>query len=84
MSSAYHSESDKQTEVLNRCPETYLRSFASEQPKSWDLFFHLAEYWYNTTFHSSAGMTPFEAVYGRGSLLSRRDIHCCRESGIER
>ena len=24
-----------------------------------------AELWYNTTFHSSAGMTPYQALYGR-------------------
>ncbi|KZV13561.1 transposon Ty3-G Gag-Pol polyprotein [Dorcoceras hygrometricum] len=65
MSSAYHPESDGQTEVLNRCIETYLRCFVSEQPKAWSLWVHWAEFWYNTAYQSAAGMTPFEAVYGR-------------------
>lgn len=31
----------------------------------WIHFLLLAEYWYNSSFHSSIGMTPFEALYSR-------------------
>ena len=65
MSSSYHLETDGQTEVVNRCLESYLRCFASEQPKNWTYWIPWAELWYNTTFHVSTGMTLFEAVYGR-------------------
>lgn len=62
MSSAYHPESDGQTEVVL---ETYLRCFIADQPKTWVHWVPWAEYWFNTTYHASTGKTPFEVVYGR-------------------
>ncbi|WVZ18576.1 hypothetical protein V8G54_005898 [Vigna mungo] len=65
MSTAYHPETDGQTEVVNRIVEGYLRCFCSEQPKSLYGMLPWAEYWYNTSYQGAARCTPFEIVYGR-------------------
>jgi hypothetical protein len=65
MSSAYHPQSDGQTEVLNKVLELFLRCFTFNNPKSWFRALSWAEYWYNTAFQTSIGMTPFKALYGR-------------------
>lgn len=64
MSSAYHPQIDGHTEVVNCCLEQYLRSFIYLQPRKWSSYLPWAKYWYNTTYHSSTGMTPFQALYG--------------------
>ena len=60
----YHRQSDGQTETVNKSLEHYLRSSASDRPTEWVDWLPLAEYWFNTDYHSSAKTTPFEAVYG--------------------
>lgn len=33
-------------------------------PTKWGKWLHLAEYWYNTSYYSSLGRTPFQVLYG--------------------
>ncbi|TYK27711.1 DNA gyrase subunit A [Cucumis melo var. makuwa] len=52
------------TKVVNRSVEAFLCCFCGEKPKEWITWLHWAEYWYNTTYQSSIGIIPFQAVYG--------------------
>jgi hypothetical protein len=60
---------DSQIEIVNKCLETYLRCFASERKYRWDQWLPLDKWWYNTYYHTTIHMTPFEAVYGQNPLL---------------
>jgi hypothetical protein len=64
MSSAYHPQSDGQTERVNQCMETYLRCFVGACPHKWVQWIYLAEYWYNVSWHSVVSMSPFQLLYG--------------------
>ncbi|CAN6249028.1 unnamed protein product [Urochloa humidicola] len=64
MSSSYHPQSDGQTERVNQCMETFLRCFVHACPSKWVDWIYLAEYWYNTSWHSALGFSPFEVLYG--------------------
>lgn len=63
-STAYHPQTDGQTERVNQCLESYLRSMTFQEPNHWHSWLALAEWWYNTTYHTSIQMTPFQAMYG--------------------
>lgn len=65
MSSAYHPQTDGQIERLNQCIEMYLRCMSGQKPKEWADWVAMAEWWYNTTFHSSVGMTLYQALYNQ-------------------
>lgn len=65
LSSAYHPATDGQTEVVNRCLETYLRCMCGEKEKDWSMWLPLAEWWYNTHYHTASHTTPYEIVYNQ-------------------
>lgn len=64
MSTAYHSQSDGQTEIVNCFLETYLHCFTSSRPKEWSKWLSCAEWWYNTNIHEAPKLTLYEVVYG--------------------
>jgi hypothetical protein len=64
-SSAYHPQTDGQTERTNQILEDMLRVCALKYGKSWDKSLPCAEFSYNNSDQASIEMTPYEALYGR-------------------
>lgn len=64
-STAYHPQTDGQSERLNQCVEMYLRCLANQKPNQWHKWLSMAEWWYNTSHHSAIQMSPYKALYGK-------------------
>src|SRR5882724_4202985 len=58
---AYHPETDSQTEQVNQILEQYLRVYINYQQDDWDNLLPLAEFVYNNTSHSATMVTAFFA-----------------------
>ena len=65
LSTSYHSQTDRQTEVVNRCLQTYLCCMTAERPQDWVHWLPMAEWWYNTSYHTAIRTTPYAVVYGQ-------------------
>jgi transposase InsO family protein len=64
-SSAYHPQTDEQTERVNQILEDMIRACVLQYDKHWDKCLPLAEFSYNNSYQASLKMAPFEALYGR-------------------
>ena len=64
ISTAFHPQSDGQTERVNQILEQYLRCFIDYQQVKWVELLPLAEFSYNSSVHSSTKSTPFALNYG--------------------
>lgn len=65
LSSAFHPQSDGQSESANRVVGMYLRCLTGDRPHQWLRWLPWAEFCFNTVFQSSLKMAPFQVVYGR-------------------
>jgi len=64
MSTAFHPQTDGQTERLNQTIEAYLRAFISREQDDWVHLLPMAEFAYNNLITVGNGMSPFYANYG--------------------
>ena len=63
-STAFHPQTDGQSERTIQALEDMLRGCVIEFKGSWDTHLSLMEFAYNNSYQSSIGMAPFEALYG--------------------
>ena len=69
-SSAYHPQTDGQSEIVNSTILDLLKSYVNEvdQRNQWEKYLPLVEYAYNNTVHTSTGKSPFEIIEGRSKV----------------
>jgi len=64
MSTAFHPQTDRQTDWLNQTIEAYLRAIASREQDNWASLLLMVELAYNNSVTIGSGLTPFYANYG--------------------
>ncbi|KAK1427944.1 hypothetical protein QVD17_16705 [Tagetes erecta] len=65
LSTAYHPQTDGQSERTIQTLEDMLRACVLDFGGSWDTHLPLVEFSYNNSYHASIKAAPFEALYGR-------------------
>lgn len=76
LSTAFHPQTDGQTERINAILEQYLRGYCNYQQSDWTELLSMAEFAYNNTVSSTTNVTPFFANYG---FHPRHDYVSCSE-----
>ena len=64
ISTAFHPQTDGQTERMNQTVEQYLRIYCNYQQDNWANLLSLAEFSYNNAYQSTIKCSPFYANYG--------------------
>ena len=65
MSTAFHPQTNGQTERVNQILETYLRCYLNYGQNNWAKMLPTAQFTYNATFQETIKMSPHEANYGK-------------------
>lgn len=73
-SSAYHPESDGQTERVNPFIEHFLQVYMSTEQDRWSKWLPMAQFAYNNAMHSSTRMAPFQCLYGQLPLSNPSNV----------
>ncbi|GJR00363.1 putative ribonuclease H-like domain-containing protein [Tanacetum coccineum] len=69
LSTAYHPQSNRQTEVTNRATKRILERSVRYNPKGWSEKLNDALWAFRTAYKTPTGCTPFRLVYGKACHL---------------
>ncbi|GKB88035.1 putative reverse transcriptase domain-containing protein [Tanacetum coccineum] len=86
MSTAYHPETNGQSERTIQTLEDMLRACVIDFGKGWEKHLPLVEFSYNNSYHASIKATPFDALYVeiRQHLQAARDRQRCYANVIRK
>jgi len=65
LSTAYHPQTDGQTERTNQELEQYLRMYVNHKQNNWSEWLAMAKFAFNNKVHTATKMSPFKVNYGR-------------------
>ncbi|KEP45477.1 putative Transposon Tf2-1 polyprotein, partial [Rhizoctonia solani 123E] len=69
-STAYHPQTDGQTERVQQIAEGYIWMFSNHQQDNWASLLPMAEFSYNNNLQTATGKSPFETCYGFSPRMS--------------
>lgn len=81
LSTAYHPQTDGQTEIVNQWLEQYLRVYTDYTQSDWVELLAHAEICYNSTKHSTTKVSPLFALMGKEPRLTEWDVVIPSEEG---
>ncbi|MBW0529731.1 hypothetical protein O181_069446 [Austropuccinia psidii MF-1] len=82
LSTAFHPETDGQTERVNQTLEQYLWMYVIYHQDDWHTWLPLAEFSYNNAEHVSTKQSAFFTIYGRNPTFD--SIHMSQDAPSER
>jgi len=84
LSTAFHPQTDGQTERVNQELEQYLRMFIDHRQEQWPEWLGTAEFAYNNKMHSSTKTPPFKANYGQDPRMGFKGRKKEKYAGAEK
>ena len=75
LSTAYHPQTDRQTERINQEVGTFLQHYVNYQQDNWIEWLVVTEFSYNNKKHAAMGQTPFELNFERHPWKGNLMVH---------